>query len=183
MLTILFPPVESFQGLLFFLGTQTWELRTLSGDSFPSDERRWILHPRGSICVLGRCAEAPPCSPISLLSSRFRSRAPLEVLVIQMDQRYKHTHTHTHTRTGVLSEGGPVLAACSVNREVLQPRQGHTGAAGRASFRPGPPPGAPTSPCVLLTGLEGWAPLHGVPINGMRRINNVFITHRRGSRK
>ena len=91
---------------VFFLGTQIWELRTLSGDSFPSDERRWILYPRGFLCVLGRCAEAPPCSPVSLLSSRFRSRAPLEVLGIQMDQRYTHmewsdrqtdTHTHTHT--------------------------------------------------------------------------------------
>lgn len=44
-------------------------------------------------------------------------------------------------------------------------------------------PGAPTSPCVLLTGLEGLGPITQVPINGMRRINNVFITHRRGSRK
>ena len=82
--------------LPFFLGAQTLGLRTLSKGSFPSDGRGWILPPKKYTCILGRCAEAPHCSPVSLLSSRFRIRAPLGVLG-RIARTCVHTHTYTHT--------------------------------------------------------------------------------------
>lgn len=77
-------------GLSFFFGAQMWGLRT-KWWQFPKWWKEMDSSLQGSMCALGRCAEVPPCSPISLLSSRFRSRAPFGVLGSQMDQ----THTHT----------------------------------------------------------------------------------------
>lgn len=41
----------------------------------------------------------------------------------------------------------------------------------------------PQHQVLFAESVEGRALLQGVPINGMKRINNVFIAHRCGSRE
>lgn len=84
----------------------------------------------------------------------------------------------------VLSEG---CLSCDLLYEqrgaVIWPRTHSYRRQGQASFRPGPAPWRPCQPLRSGNGTGGPGPITKVPINGVRRINNVFVTHRHGSRK
>lgn len=88
--TILFLAVGGLSRAVFFLWGSDVGVENSKWWQFPKWWKEMDSSLQGSMCALGRCAEVPPCSPISLRSSRFRSRAPFGGLGSQMDQ----THTH-----------------------------------------------------------------------------------------
>lgn len=88
--TILFLAVGGLSRAVIFLWGSDVGVENSKWWQFPKWWKEMDSSLQGSMCALGRCAEVPPRSPISLLSSRFRSRAPFGVLGSQMDQ----THTH-----------------------------------------------------------------------------------------